>query len=144
MTGTMVLLLQQTTDTPIRPKDIDADGAGAFPEKAMDDAAFRIIHYCQSRRTWAPFKLSQLTRYMLALWPSWYDDDLEDGLNRLVSQRLIQRDDKDQMTLTVAFVASCYKASPVQGLPRKKSKKRSRKAPAVSKFQLMSEDPFRT
>lgn len=134
----MALLIQKTTDTPIRPKDIDTDDfwEGTFDDKVAR-AAFCVVRFCQSRRSWAPFQLDPYLRYLSAMF-SVAGDDL---VTSLVNAKLVQLQE-GVVTLTTAFVATCYNTAPVRGLPRKKSKKRASRIPRVSKFRLMSEDPF--
>ncbi len=145
----MALLLQKTTDTPIKPKDIDTDDfwEGTFADRDAEWAAFWVVRFCQSRRSWAPFQLIQLYKYLeFTALPTDMSEVSEGELNSLLN--LLNGDlvqfKGEVITLTVAFVATCYKTAPVLGLPRKRVKRISRRVPKVSKYELITTgDPFK-
>ena len=134
----MVILIRQPSDTPIRPRDIDVDEglADAFSGDA-EVAAHWIVRYCQTRRTWAPFGLATFRHYA----DTYYIDakcQIPDGIEALVDSGLV-RSEAGNLTLTSDFVASCYKAAPVQGMPRKKRRRIKRRPDDVSRFQMILE-----
>lgn len=141
----MVILIQQSSDTPVRPRDIDTDDTllGTFGgDRDAELAAFWIVRLCQRHRSWRPFPISRLTSYIHVNDGESSDEQLMAGLAVLTEKGLV-RSDKGAVTLTTAFVATCYKAHPVQGMPRRKYARASRKTDKVSKYQrIKGEDPF--
>lgn len=118
-----MLLILRSSDTPIRPRDIESELAFAqtFGKRESEVAAYWIVRYCQAQRSWAPFDFDRLVRFCSAHDPRFskiYDYLLE-GVSELVVDGLVQTE-KKVVTLTTGFVARCYGAAPVAGLPRKR------------------------
>lgn len=118
-----MLLIQRSSDTPIRPRDIESDTSFTklFGKREAEVAAYWVIRYCQARRSWAPFEFDKLVRFCMA-----HDSRftkihayLLEGVTELVVNGFVQTE-KKVVILSTAFVARCYGASPVLGLPRKR------------------------
>jgi hypothetical protein len=118
-----MLLIHRSSDTPIRPRDIESEFSfdKVFGKREPEVAAYWIVRYCQARRSWAPFEFDRLVRFCLA-----HDSRFQkihhyllEGVSELVLQGFVQIE-KKEVTLTTSFVARCYGASPVAGFPRKR------------------------
>ncbi len=121
-----MLLILRSSDTPIRPRDIESELAfvQTFGKRESEVAAHWIVRYCQARRSWAPFSFDLLVQYCQAhdsRFSKIYDY-LVEGVSELVVEGFVQTENK-VVTLTTGFVARCYGAAPVAGLPRKRTLK---------------------
>lgn len=139
----MELLIRRGVDTPIRPKDIDVDSTFVheFEKRDAEVAAYWIVRYCQSRRSWLPFNLEKLARFCAAHYPPSVNtfELLANGVTELVVQDLV-RNDKKVLTLTAKFVARCYAASPLPRLPKKRGSRSPRKPSKTRLEHLLSEE----
>ncbi len=119
-----MLLILQSSDTPLRPRDIESEVTftQTFGKRESGVAAYWIIRYCQARRSWTPFEFDKLVHFCMAhdsRFSKIYDYLLE-GVSELVVNGFM-RSEKKVVTLTTGFVARCYGAAPVPGLPRKRT-----------------------
>jgi hypothetical protein len=141
-----MLLIHRSSDTPIRPRDIESDTTfdKVFGKRECEVAAYWVVRYCQARRSWAPFEFDRLVRFCLAHDSRFQKlhDYLLEGVSELVLQGFLQTE-KRSVTLTTSFVARCYGSSPVAGLPRRRpvrvhpSKARSRYERLVDEADLI-------
>jgi len=119
-----VLLIHRSSDTPIKPKDCDNEREHSFSrlfgKRESDFAAYWIVRFCQARRSFTPFEHDRFTYFCVAHEDPRLREKLREGIQDLVLSNLVKLDGLT-LTLTAQFVASCYKAAPVQGLPKKKS-----------------------
>lgn len=136
-----MLLILRSSDTPIRPRDIESELAFAqtFGQRESEVAAYWIVRYCQSRRSWAPFDFDRLVSYCQAHDPRFSKiyDYLVEGVSGLAVGGFVQTEQK-VVTLTTGFVARCYGAAPIAGIPRKRPLKvRTR---ARSRYERLIDD----
>jgi|SRR6478736_9033372 len=141
-----LLPIERTSDTPIRPKDIDGDSAfiGAFRQKEQEQAAIWIVRFCQARHSWKPFKVCDLASYSM-LNGGVEVSDIEKVLAflSLFEGIIEQLSDcgvlivEETVTLTTAFVARCYLHAPVLGLPVKKRVRKPKIDTRVSRYDLL-------
>lgn len=137
-----MLLIHRSSDTPIRPRDIESDSAflKTFGTREPEIAAYWIVRYCQSRRSWLPFEFDKLVRFCQAHDPthSRVHHYLLEGVTELVVNGFL-RSEKAFVTLTTSFVARCYSAAPVPGLPRKRYP-RGKPSPAKRRYERLIDD----
>jgi hypothetical protein len=118
-----MFLIHQSSDTPLRPRDIESETSfdKVFGKRESDVAAYWIVRYCQAKRTWVPFEFDKLVRFCMAHDPRFrkIHNYLLEGVAELVVQGLVQTENR-VLTLSTVFVARCYGAAPVLGLPRKR------------------------
>jgi hypothetical protein len=133
----------RSTDTPIRPLDIESDNAflNAFGQREPEVAAYWVVRFCQARRSWKPFLFDKLVRFCLmhdASYPNGVQDSLLEGLTDLVVGKFVLSD-QGIVTLTTTFVARCYERAPIPGLPRKRRQRQPRKH-VKSRYERLMED----
>jgi len=138
-----VIPILRSTDTPIRPLDIESDNAfvNTFGGREPEVAAYWIVRFCQARRSWKPFMFEKLANYCSHHDRVFTDNArnyLLEGLTELVVRKFISSN-KGQVTLTTSFVARCYGAAPIPGLPRKSVPRQSSKK-AKSRYERLMED----
>lgn len=137
-----MLLVERSSDTPIRPKDIESDHAftNTFGKRDAEIAAYWIVRYCQSRRSWLPFMFEQIATfcYVHDQRTAAAYNFLMEGVVHLVIDGLV-RLDKQKVTLTTTFIARCYASAPVQGMPRKRGPRKPRKN-VRSRYQRIFDD----
>lgn len=138
-----VIFIERSTDTPIRPKDIDSDSSftNMLGQRRSEVAAYWVVRYCQARRSWKPFLFDNLAKFC-----GHHDQQfsatahslLLEGMADLVVRKLVQSD-KGIVTLSTSFVARCYENSPIPGLPRKR-RLRSSRARVRSRYERLLEE----
>jgi hypothetical protein len=126
-----MLLILRGSDTPIRPRDIESDLvlANTFGKRESEVTAYWVVRYCQSRRSWTPFNFDKLVRFCTAhdqRFTRIYEYLLE-GVSELVVGGFLCLEQK-VVTVTTGFIARCYGAAPVAGLPRKRHRRTKIKA----------------
>jgi hypothetical protein len=118
----MTLGITSSSDTPIRPKDIDSDATfiGLFGgQRETEVVAYWIIRYCQAKRSWRPFTYESLLAYCLAHTEDAAKRYLMAGVVGLHADKAVLID-ANVLTLTTRFVAQCYSIAPLRGMPRRK------------------------
>lgn len=132
-----LLLIERTTDTPIKPCNIDGDSAftGVFGKREQENLAVWIVRLCQSRKSWLPFKLKDLANFY-ALHNHIAVEDFEEAVLVMSGKRWLIVDD-GVITLAMAFVTLCYLHAPVLGLPRKKRIRKPKAIKRISRYEVL-------
>jgi hypothetical protein len=137
-----MFLIQRSSDTPIRPRDIESEVAftQTFGKRESEVAAYWIVRYCQAQRSWSPFEFDKLVRFCMAHDSRFTKIQayLLEGVSELVVNGFVRTENK-VVTLTTTFVARCYGAAPVMGLPRKRYP-RVKPSKAKSCYERLIED----
>ncbi len=141
-----MLLIQQSSDTPIRPKDVESETifSRVFNTRESDIAAYWIVRYCQAQRSWTPFEFERFVRFCSAHDPRFTKirEYLLEGVAELVVNGFVQTSER-KVVLSTLFVARCYGAAPVLGFPRRRrpyvkpSKARSRYERLLSDAEIV-------
>jgi len=131
------LLIERTSDTPIRPKDIDGDSAfiGAFGQREQETLALWIVRLCQARKSWRPFKITDLANYY-AIHYGIKAEDFAYSLSFLTKQDWVVVTE-GTVTLTTSFVAQCYLHAPVLGLPLRKRVRKPKVIERISRLERL-------
>lgn len=138
----MSFLIERSSDTPLRPRDVAADNIHqAFGSRDAEVAAIYIVRFCQGKGNWKPFTFQALLDLCIAA-----GDQLEkaknrltEGLTTLTLGEFIRRDG-DLITLSTAFVARCYLKSPARVDPKKRIRVRKKKSTDSVFTRLLNED----
>jgi hypothetical protein len=131
------LPIERNSDTPIRPKDIDGDSAfiGAFDKREQEVLALWIVRLCQARRSWRPFKITELADYY-AIHYGAKAEDFERNLGSLTKHDWLLLKN-GVVTITTAFVALCYLHAPILGLPLKKRVRKPKVDDRISRYERL-------
>jgi len=122
----MTLRITSSSDTPIRPKDIDIDASfvGLYGgQRETEVAAYWVVRFCQAKRSWRPFAYESLLQFCLAHTEPEAKQYLRTGVVGLIVEGSLALE-HELLTLTLKFVAKCYGAAPLRGLPRRKRPKK--------------------
>jgi len=135
--STPLLLIERTSDTPIRPKDIDGDSAfiGAFGQREQETLALWIVRLCQARKSWRPFKITDLVNYY-AMHYGIEAKDFEYSLSFLTKQDWVVVEG-EVVTLTIPFVAQCYLHAPILRLPLRKKVRKPKVIERISRYERL-------
>lgn len=117
----MTLRITSSSDTPIRPKDIDSDSSfvGVYGgQRETEVAAYWVVRYCQAKRSWRPFAYESLLQFCSAHEPTAKTYLRTGVVGLLVDSALVL--EQELLTVTTKFIAKCYGAAPLRGLPRRK------------------------
>lgn len=135
----MSLPIERSSDTPLRPKDIDGENGlySAFGNREAEVTALALLRYCQLRGSWKPFAFEDLVAYCsvgqdVTKTKSYLDKGIE---TLTMGEFLIRKGDR--IILTTAFVARCYQKAPVLGVPRKRVRKPKSKDPVRTRFERL-------
>lgn len=122
----MTLRITSSSDTPIRPKDIDSDATfvGLYGgQRETEVAAYWVVRFCQAKRSWRPFAYESLLQYCVAHTAPEAKRYLRTGIVALIVEGSLALEE-ELLTITSRFVAKCYGAAPLRGLPRRKRPKK--------------------
>ena len=121
--------MTQDALTPILPAHINTKDHfwDAFGHNETEVSANWIVRLCQELGGWKPFSLEQLTTF----YHRWRPANERFDFNRLIEPGVarsrdgaystgggwVTLDDAGNYTVTVDFIARCYKSSPAKSVP---------------------------
>jgi hypothetical protein len=77
-----------------------------------------VVRFCQAKRSWRPFPYESLLQFCSAHEPA-TKTYLRTGVIGLLENRDLMLE-RDLLTITTKFIAKCYGAAPLLGMPRRK------------------------